>query len=184
MDIKHKLKRSRFILSCIFFAGYAAYAIYAVFYYKTFRNALSIALLILVATTFTLSATITFLSYRINLKNAPRPKLHRFIKMAKYIAQLLSSAISIGLVLSAVYDTNAFSLAIAIITIPFLLWGLFVNVLAEFFEHKYANGFGRRVFIPTIPKDEEGNDVDLNDVIAKADGLNAFKRAKRKRFRE
>ena len=140
MSLKEKIKRSRFALSCIFFAGYAAYAVYAAYYYRTFRNALSIALLALIAATFALTATVTFVSYRINLKNKPRPRLHRFIKIAKYISQLLSSAVTIGLLVTAVRNTNAFSLVIAVITIPFLLIGLFVNVLAEYFERRYPNG--------------------------------------------
>lgn len=184
MSLKEKIKRSRFVLSCIFFAGYAAYAVYAAYYYRTFRNALSIALLALIAATFALTATVTFVSYRINLKNKPRPRLHRFIKIAKYLSQLLSSAVSIALLVTAVRNTSAFSLVIAVVTIPFLLMGLFVNVLAEYFERRYPNGFGRRVYIPNIPKDEEGNDVDLTAAIAAADGLSAARKTGRKRYGE
>lgn len=177
MGLKAKIKKSRFILSCIFLAGYTAYAVYAVYYYRTFGNALSIVLLALIATAVALSATITFLSYRINLKDAPRPKLHRFIKMAKYTAQLASTAISLVLVLSAVHSTNAFSLAMASISVPFLLWGLFVNVLVEYFDRKFAKGFGRKVFIPVPPQDEEGCPLDLSAAIAKVDGVSAARRA-------
>lgn len=183
MGFKAKIKKSRFILSCVFLAGYTAYAVYAVYYYRTFGNALSIALLSLIAVAVALSATVTFLSYRINLKDAPRPKLHRFIKMAKYTAQLASTAISLVLVLSAVHSTNAFSLAMACVSIPFLVWGLFINVIVEYFDRKFAKGFGRKVFVPVLPRDEEGNPVDLSAAIAKVDGITAAKRAARTKKR-
>lgn len=184
MSLKEKIKRSRFIISCIFFAGYAVYAAYATYYYRTFRNGLSIALLVLIATTFILAAAVTFVSYRINLKNKPRPRLHRFIKMAKYLSQLLSSAVTISLLVSAVHSSSAFSLVVAVLTIPFLLWGLFVNVLAEYFARKFSDGFGKRVYIPSVPRDEEGNKVDITASIAAADALSAAKKTTRKRYGE
>lgn len=180
MGFRAKIKKSRFILSCVFLTGYTAYTVYAVYYYRTFGNALSIALLSLIVTSFVLSATITFLSYRINLKDAPRPKLHRFIKMAKYITQLASTAISLSLVISAVHDTNVFSLIMAAISIPFLLWGLFVNVIVEYFDRKFAKGFGKKVFIPSRPLDDEGNELDLTSAISKMDGTASIKKAKKK----
>lgn len=180
MGFRAKIKKSRFILSCVFLTGYTAYTVYAVYYYRTFGNALSIALLSLIVTSFVLSATITFLSYRINLKDAPRPKLHRFIKMAKYITQLASTAISLSLVISAVHDTNVFSLIMAAISIPFLLWGLFVNVIVEYFDRKFAKGFGKKVFIPARPLDDEGNELDLTSAISKMDGTVSVKKTKKK----
>ena len=65
--------------------------------------------------------------------------------MTKYFIQLVTSAISLGLVLSAVHEPSLFSLIIAAISIPFLLWGLLVNVLAEFVDHIFAGGFGRDI---------------------------------------
>ena len=170
MSFTSKLKKSRFILSCIFLTGYTAYTVYAVYYYRTFANALSIVLLVLIGIAFGLSAFITFTSYRINLKDRPRPLVLRFIKMTKYFIQLVTSAISLGLVLSAVHEPNLFSLIIAAISIPFLLWGLLVNVLAEFIDHIFAGGFGRRYFVPTLPRDANGNIIDLTELIAKVDG--------------
>ena len=64
----------------IFLTGYTAYTVYAVYYYRTFANALSIVLLVLIGIAFGLSAFITFTSYRINLKDRPRPLVLRFIK--------------------------------------------------------------------------------------------------------
>lgn len=184
MNFKQKLKRSRFWISLLFFAGYAAYAVYAVMYYRTFRNALSIVLLTLIAATFVLTATVTFVSYRINLKDAPRPKLHRFLKMAKYAVQLLASGISVVLVLSAVHNTNVFSLIVAVISVPSLLLGLFINILAEYFERKFGGRFGKRVFVPSVPTDENGNALDMDKIISEADGLRAAKAKARKRFGE
>ncbi len=166
MNFRKKIKVSKFILSCIFLTGYAAYAVYALYYYLTFRSALGIALLCLIGVALTLSFVITFLSYRINLREAPRPKLHRFIKMAKYLVQLVCSAIALGFVFSAVHVTNVFSLIMASISIPFLIWSFFVNVIVEYFERKFASGFGKKVFVPQTPKDEEGNALDLSEVIS------------------
>ncbi len=170
MSFSSKLKKSRFILSCVFLTGYTAYTVYAVYYYRTFANTLSIILLTLIVVAFGLSAFITFTSYRINLKDKPRPLVLRFIKMTKYFIQLVTSAISLGLVLSAVYEPNAFSLIIAAISIPFLLWGLLVNVLAEFVDHIFAGGFGRKYFVPTTPLDANGRPIDLTEAIARVDG--------------
>ena len=175
MSLQSTLKKSRFIISCIFLTGYTAYTVYAVYYYRTFANALSIVLLALIIASIVLSALITFISYRINLKDAPRPTLHRFIKMAKYLLQLLSSGISLSLVLSAVQNLSWFSLLIAAISIPFLLWGLFVNVLTEYIDHKFRIGLGKRYFVPTTPLDRNGKPIDLTAVIARVDGVKAAK---------
>lgn len=173
MSFKKKIKTSKFIFSLIFLIGYAAYSAYAVYYYLTYRSALGIVLLCLIGVALALSVFVTFLSYRINLKNAPRPKLHRFIKMAKYFVQLVCSVTALGMVLSAVQNTNAFSLVMACISIPFLLWSLCVNLLAEYFERKFAAGFGKRVFVRVPAKDEEGNELDLEKTIAAVDGRRA-----------
>ena len=183
MSLMKRIKLSRFVLSCIFLTGYAAYTVYAVYYSRTFTNALSITLLVLIAVAFALSATITFLSYRINLKDAPRPKLHRFIKMAKYLAQLASTAISLSLVLSAVHDTNVFSLIMAAVSVPFLIWGFFVNVIVEYFDRKFIRGFGKKVYIPAKPLDDEGNEIDMTRAIAEIDGVSAAKKAAGKNSR-
>lgn len=185
MSFSSKLKKSRFILSCIFLTGYTAYTVYAVYYYRTFANALSIILLVLIGVAFGLSAFITFTSYRINLKDRPRPLVLRFIKMTKYFIQLVTSAISLALVLSAVHEPSLFSLIIAAISIPFLLWGLLVNVLAEFVDRIFAGGFGRRYFVPVVPQDANGRPIDLTKVIANVDGAarqrKALERAARKK---
>lgn len=176
MSFTQKLKISRFVVSCVFLTGYTAYTAYAVYYYRTFGNALSIALLVLIGVAFGLSAFITFTSYRINLKDRPRPLALRFIKMTKYFIQLVTSAISLALVLSAVHEPSLFSLIIAAISIPFLLWGLLVNVLAEFIDHIFAKGFGRRVFIPSVPTDASGQPIDLTAAIRKVDGAARYRK--------
>ena len=164
------------MISCVFLTGYTAYTVYAVYYYRTFANALSIALLVLIGVAFGLSAFITFTSYRINLKDRPRPLALRFIKMTKYFIQLVTSAISLALVLSAVHEPSLFSLIIAAISIPFLLWGLLVNVLAEFIDHIFANGFGRRYFVPSIPLDANGRPIDITAAIAQVDGAARYRK--------
>lgn len=170
MDFKNKIRKSRFVLSCIFLAGYAAYTVYALYYYLNWHSALGIVLLCLIGTALLLSATVTFISYRINLKNAPRPKLHRFIKMAKYAVQLISSGISVGFVLSAVHSETTFSLVMAIVSVPFLLWSLFVNVIAELFDRKISPSLARRRFVPMTPRSDTGEEIDLDRAIAAADG--------------
>ncbi len=170
MSFKRKIKKSRFVLSCIFLGGYALYTVYAVYYYRTFFNALGIVLLCLIAAALALSVLITFVSYRVNLMDKPRPALLRFVKMAKYAAQLVCSCVTLGLVLSAVQNFNPFSLVMAVISIPFLLWSIFVNILAEYFEKRFARGFGKKRYIPVLPEDDDGNPVDVTRIIA---GVNA-----------
>ena len=80
-----------------------------------------------------------------------------------------------SLVLSAVHNLSWFSLLVAAISIPFLLWGLFVNVLTEYIDHKFRIGLGKRYFVPTVPLDRHGNPVDLTEVIARVDGVKAAK---------
>lgn len=92
------------------------------------------------------------MSYRINLMDKPRPALLRFVKMTKYAAQLTCSLVSLGFVLSAVQNFNPFSLIMAVISIPFLIWSIFVNVLAEYFERKFARGFGKKPISAISPK--------------------------------
>ena len=170
MGFKNKIRKSRFVLSCIFLTGYAAYAVYALYYYLNWHSALGVVLLCLIGTALLLSATVTFISYRINLKNAPRPKLHRFIKMAKYAVQLICSGISVGFVLSAVHSETTFSLVMAIVSVPFLLWSLFVNVIAEFYDRKISPTLARRRYVPMTPRSDTGEEIDLDRAIAGADG--------------
>lgn len=176
MSFKTKIKKSRFVLSCIFLCGYALYTVYAVYYYRTIGNALSIVLLCLIAVALALSVFVTIVSYRINLMDKPRPALLRFVKMTKYAAQLTCSLVSLGFVLSAVQNFNPFSLIMAVISIPFLIWSIFVNVLAEYFERKFARGFGKKTYISETPKDPDGNPVDLSRTIAQYDGLEKIKK--------
>lgn len=183
MGFKTKIKKSRFILSCIFLTGYAAYTVYALYYYLTFTNALGILLLCLIGVALLLSSVVTFLSYRINLKDAPRPKLHRFIKVAKYSIQLLCSAISLGFILSAVQTANVFSLVMVCISIPFLLWSIFVNLIVEYVEHKFANGFGKKYYVPQPACDDDGKEIDMHKLIESVDSthINAPRKTVRER---
>ena len=176
MSLKRKIKTSRFILTCIFFSGYAAYAVYAVYYYRAMQNFFSLLLLCLIAVVVAISIFIMFVSYRINLMDKPRPALLRFVKMTKYAAQLLRSLISIGLVLTAVQNLNVFSLIIAAMSIPFLLWNIFVNVVAEFFERKFAKWFGKKCYVPVSKTDSDGNPIDMTEVIAHVDGASRLKK--------
>ena len=179
-----RVKISRFVLSCIFLLGYAAYTVYAVYYYTRYEDSkIGTILLCLIGAALALNIFITIVSYRINLMDKPRPKLHRFIKMAKYLAQLASTAISLSLVLSAVHDTNVFSLIMAAVSVPFLIWGFFVNVIVEYFDRKFIRGFGKKVYIPAKPLDDEGNEIDMTRAIAEIDGVSAAKKAAGKNSR-
>ena len=73
MSFRKKIKKSRFVLSCIFLCGYTLYTVYAVYYYLTIRNALSVVLLCLIAFALALSVFVTAVSYRINLMESPAP---------------------------------------------------------------------------------------------------------------
>ena len=176
MSFRKKIKKSRFVLSCIFLCGYTLYTVYAVYYYLTIRNALSVVLLCLIAFALALSVFVTAVSYRINLMDKPRPALLRFVKMTKYAAQLACSLVSLGFVLSAVQNFNPFSLIMAVISIPFLLWSIFVNVVAEYFERKFARGFGKKTYVCEPPKDSDGNPVDLSRTIARFDGAEKLRK--------
>ena len=184
MGIQGKIRKSRFILSCVFLTGYAAYTVYALYYYLRWKSALGIVLLCLIGTALLLSATVTFISYRINLKNAPRPKLHRFIKMAKYAVQLLATGISVGFVLSAVHTDTTFSLIMAIVSVPFLLWSLSVDVLCELFERKVAKNFARKRYVPMTPTSDTGEEIDIERAIAEADGLGTWRGLPREKRHE
>ena len=168
MSFRKKIRRSKFLFSLAFCLGYAAYFAYALYFYLTYRTALGIALLCMIAVALALSVAVTAVSYRVNLRGAKKPRVHRFIKMAKYSVQLLCSGFTLALVLSAVYAANVFSVVMACISIPFLLFSLCVNVLAEYLSRKLARGFGRRVFVPAEPKDGEGEPLDLDAAIARA----------------
>ena len=132
MDLKKKIRISKFFISLGFSVGYAAYFAYSLYYYLTYRSGLGIALLCLIALALALSIVVTAVSYRINLKGARRPRAHRFVKIAKYSVQLLCSGLALAIVLSAVRNANAFSVIMACISIPFLLLSVCVNILAEY----------------------------------------------------
>ena len=168
MSFRKKLRKSKFIVSLAFSAGYAVYFAYSLYFYLTYRTALGIVLLCLIAVALSLSITVTAVNYRVNLKGAKKPRVHRFIKMAKYSVQLLCSGFALALVLSAVYTANIFSVVMACISIPFLFMSLCVNVLAEYLQRKFADGYGKRVFVPVAPQNEEGEPIDLDAAIARA----------------
>ena len=137
-------------------------------------------LLCLIGAALALSIFITIVSYRINLMDKARPKLHRFVKMTKYLFQLVASAITIFLVISTVQNTNVFSLIISSVSVPFLLWSFFVNVFAELLEHALG-GFGKKVYVPQPAKNEDGEEIDVRTVIANIDGTaNTVKQMKKR----
>lgn len=176
MSLMKRIKLSRFVLSCIFLTGYAAYTVYAVYYYTRYEDSrIGTILLCLIGAALALSVVITIVSYRINMMDKPRPKLHRFIKMAKYTFQLIASAITIFLVISTVQNTNVFSIIMSFVSVPFLLWSLFVNVLAELFDHTFR-GFGKKVYEPQELCNEEGECVDVRAVISNVDGAQNTRR--------
>ena len=176
MSLMKRIKLSRFILSCIFLTGYSAYTVYAVYYYTHFEDSrIGTVLLCLIGAALALSVFITIVSYRINMMDKPRPKLHRFIKMAKYTFQLIASAITIFLVISTVQNTNVFSIIMSFVSVPFLLWSLFVNVLAELFDHTFR-GFGKKVYEPQELFNEEGERMDVRAVISNVDGAQNTRR--------
>ena len=171
MSFRKRIRLSRFILSCIFLAGYAAYTVYAVYYYTHYEeSSLGIVLLCLVASALALNIVITIVSYRINLMEKPRPKLHRFIKMAQYTFQLVASAITIFLVISTVQNTSVFSLIMSSVSVPFLIWSFLVNVFAELFDYTVrTRGFGKRVFVPQTVTDEDSRPIDVRAAISNID---------------
>ena len=176
LSLRRKLKKSKFALSLLGFVGYALYTVYAVYYYLSSENALGIVLLCLIGVAFSLSVALILISYRVNLMEKPRPALLRFMKMAKYAVQLLCSLTSLGMLLTAVQNFNAFSLIMALISIPFLLWSIAVNILAEFLERKLKKGFGRRVYVREQPENEAGDPVDIDSVIKSVDGAQKLRR--------
>ena len=183
LGLKQKIKKSKFTLSFIGFAGYALYTAYAVYYYLSAGTALGIALLCLIAVAFSLSVALVFISYRVNLMDKPRPALLRFMKMAKYAVQLLCSLTSLGMILTAVQSFNVFSLIMALISIPFLLWSIFVNLVAEFIDRKLKKWFGKRVYVRVPPKDEEGNPIDVEDAIGQVDGAQKLRQQREREER-
>lgn len=164
MSFKKRFKKSKFIIACIYLAFYSAYATYAIIYYTSHRNWIGILLMTLISIALALSAVTTFLSYRVNLLNEKPSPFRHFLKIAKYTAQLISSLITIFLVLSAVQNTNTFSLIMAIISIPTLVFSILVNVFANLWERKIKNGFGKKRFIPQPLLDDEGNELQLAEI--------------------
>ena len=176
MSFMKRVKISRFVLSCIFLLGYAAYTVYAVYYYTRYEDSkIGTILLCLIGAALALNIFITIVSYRINLMDKPRPKLHRFVKMTKYTFQLVASAITVFLVISTVQNTNVFSIIMSFVSVPFLLWSLFVNVLAELFDHTFR-GFGKKVYEPQELCNEEGERVDVRAAISNVDGAQNTRR--------
>ena len=101
--------------------------------------------------------------------------------MAKYTFQLIASAITIFLVISTVQNTNVFSLIMACVSIPFLIWSLFVNVFAELFD-RFTAKFGKRHFEPRPVVNDEGETTDARTVISNIDGVqNVLRQMHKKR---
>ena len=101
--------------------------------------------------------------------------------MAKYATQLLATAITIFLVLSTVRNTNVFSLIVSAISVPFLVWSLFVNIFVEFFERKVFPGVGKKVYEEQPARDEEGEPTDIRAVISNVDGTARLKETLRRK---
>ncbi len=164
MSFKRKIKKSKFTITCVYFALYALYAAYAIIYYARYKTALGVLLIISITATLIFTAATTFLSYRINLLDEKHSNLSYLIKIAKHTSQLLTSITTIAMVFSAVQNTNVFSLIFAIASIPTLTLGILINVIANRIEKKIKNGIGRVRFIPKPLLDDEGNEISLLDL--------------------
>ena len=85
------------------------------------------------------------------------------------------------LVISTVQNTNVFSLIMACVSIPFLIWSLFVNVFAELFD-RFTAKFGKRHFDPQPVVNDEGETTDARTVISNIDGVqNVLRQMHKKR---
>ena len=163
MNIKKQIKKSKFILACVYLFFYAVYTTYAAIYYARYKTTLGVLLIVCISTALLLTVFTTILSYRVNLLEEKPLSFQYLIKIAKYTAQLLASLTTVAMVFSAVQNTNAFSIIFAIASIPVLLFGILINVIANGIE-KLLKKFGKKHFIPQPLLDSEGNEILLEDI--------------------
>ena len=130
MRFRRHIKKTKFAFSCIVLFGYAAYTAYALYYFLAFESPLGIALLALVGATLALTAVITFISYRVNLKDRPRPRIQRLIKIVKLTIQLAATALTVIFFVTAARQHSALPWIVSGISAAILLLSLSVNVIA------------------------------------------------------
>lgn len=166
MRLRLHIKKTKFAFSCIMLFGYAAYTAYALYYFLAFKDPLGIALLALVGATLALTAVITFISYRVNLKDRPRPRIQRLIVIIKLTTQLAATALTVIFFITAAHQQAALPWIVSGISAAILLLSLSVNVLAALFRRKFPNGFGKKNFVRGALYDSDGEEADVTKIIA------------------
>ncbi len=166
MGFKRHINKTKFAFSCIMLFGYAAYTAYALYYFLAFESPLGIALLALVGTVLLLTAAITFISYRVNLKGKPRPRIRRLLVIVKLATQLAATALTVIFFLTAAHQHSALPWIVSGISAAILLLSLAVNVLAAAIERKHPEGLGKKTFIAGTYCGDDGEEGDLAAVIA------------------
>lgn len=166
MRLRLHIKKTKFAFSCIMLFGYAAYTAYALYYFLAFEGPLGIALLALVGATLALTAVITFISYRVNLKDRPRPRIQRLIVIIKLTTQLAATALTVIFFITAAHQQAALPWIVSGISAAILLLNLSVNVLAALFRRKFPNGFGKKNFVRGALYDSDGEEADVTKIIA------------------
>ena len=166
MRFRRHIKKTKFAFSCIVLFGYAAYTAYALYYFLAFESPLGIALLALVGATLALTAVITFISYRVNLKDRPRPRIQRLIKIVKLTIQLAATALTVIFFVTAARQHSALPWIVSGISAAILLRSLSVNVIAAAIARKYPEGIGRKTFVRGTLLDGDGEEADVAKIIA------------------
>lgn len=166
MRFRRHIKKTKFAFSCIMLFGYAAYTAYALYYFLAFETPLSIALLSLVGATLLLTAVITFISYRVNLKDRPRPRIQRLIKIAKLVTQLAATALTVIFFITAARQQSALPWIVSGISAAILLLSLSVNVVAAVIARRHPEGIGRKRFERGVLLNSDGEEEDLSKMIA------------------
>ena len=166
MRFRRHIKKTKFAFSCIVLFGYAAYTAYALYYFLAFESPLGIALLALVGATLALTAVITFISYRVNLKDRPRPRIQRLIKIVKLTIQLAATALTVIFFVTAARQHSALPWIVSGISAAILLLSLSVNVIAAAIARKYPEGIGRKTFVRGTLLDGDGEEADVAKIIA------------------
>lgn len=165
-DMKRRIGKLKFALSCAVLIGYAAYTAYALYYYLAFATPLGTALLALVGATLALTATVTVISYRVNLRGKPRPRARRLIMIGKLTLQLAATALTVIFFITAARLQEPLPWVISGISAATVLIALAANIGAEIVARKFPDGIGKKVFLPGRLQDEDGEEADISRIIA------------------
>ncbi len=160
------LQRAKFAFSCIVLVGYAGYAAYALYYFLSFQTPLGTALLALVGAVLALTAAITFISYRVNLRGKPRPRWQRLLRIAKLTLQLAATALTVVFFVSAAHQQAALPWIVAGISAAITSMCLAVNIAAEVLARKYPQGLGKKRFVRGTLPDADGKQADIAQIVA------------------